>query len=50
MERPFHCTDMDTRSIKQVEDICGQQSCRHPRRNHLLQPGDMCHLNPILLL
>jgi hypothetical protein len=33
MDRLFHCADMETGSTKQMEDICGQQSCHHSRRN-----------------
>jgi hypothetical protein len=33
VDRFFHCTDMDTRSIKQMENICRQQSHHHTRRN-----------------
>jgi hypothetical protein len=33
MDRPFYCTNMDTSSIKQMEDVCGLQRCRSTRRN-----------------
>ena len=33
MDRFFYCADMDTRSIKQIEDICRQPSYPHSRRN-----------------
>jgi hypothetical protein len=33
MDRFFHCTDLDTGSTKQMEDICRQQSCHHSGRN-----------------
>ena len=33
MDRFFHCTDIDTGSTKQMEDICRQKSHHHSRRN-----------------
>jgi len=49
MNRFFHCTDMDTGSTKQMEDICRQES--PSSKTKLLQPyGGMCQLSPILLI
>ena len=35
VDRLFHCLDMHTGSIKQMEDIRWQQSRHHPRRNSI---------------
>jgi len=40
---------MDTGSTKQMEDICRQQSPSFTKKI-LQQYGDMCHLNPLLLI
>jgi len=36
LDRFFHCTNMDTGSTKQMEDICRQQSYHHLRRNSFI--------------